>query len=131
MRVKGLFVFMADKFEMNVSVKVDIEKLSHFNNQFDDKIKTVVQIAARNIEKDSKQRMTDQDAVDTGATRNSIFVDPGTPSFSQKIGPTTEYAPFIEFGTRFMAARPYMIPALEQEAPRFKEALSDDQMFPF
>jgi len=120
---------MADKFEMNVSVKVDIEKLSHFNNQFDDKIKTVVQIAARNIEKDAKQRMTDWPAVDTGATRNSIFVDPGTPSFSQKIGPTTEYAPFIEFGTRYMSARPYMIPALEKEAPRFIAALSDDQMF--
>ena len=114
---------MADKFEMNVSVKVDIEKLSKFNNQLDDKIKTVVQIAARNIEKDSKQRMTDQDAVDTGATRNSIFVSPGTPSFSQQIGPTTEYAPFIEFGTRFMPARAYMIPALEQERIRFMQAI--------
>ena len=114
---------MADKFEMNVSVKVDIEKLSKFNNQLDDKIKTVVQIAARNIEKDSKQRMTDQDAVDTGATRLSIFVSPGTPSFSQHIGPTTEYAPFIEFGTRFMPARPYMIPALEQEKIRFMQAI--------
>ena len=114
---------MADKFEMNVSVKVDIEKFSKFNNQLDDKIKTVVQIAARNIEKDSKQRMTDQDAVDTGATRLSIFVSPGTPSFSQQIGPTTEYAPFIEFGTRFMPARPYMIPALEQEKIRFMQAI--------
>ena len=131
MRVKGVFVFMADKFEMNVSVKVDIEKLSKFNNELDDKIKTVVQIAARNIERDAKQRMTDQDAVDTGATRNGIFVDPGTPSFSQRIGPVTEYAPFIEFGTRYMAARPYMIPALEKERNRFLEALSDDQMFPF
>jgi len=130
-RVKGVFVFMAEKFEMNVSVKVDIEKLSKFNNELDDKIKTVVQIAARNIEKNSKQLITDLQAVDTGDTRSSIFVDPGTPSFSQKIGPTTEYAPFIEFGTRYMAARAFMIPTLEKEAPRFKEALSDDQMFPF
>ena len=130
MRVKGVFVFMA-AFEMNVSVQVDIAHLSKFNNAYENRIKEVVQIAARNIEKDAKQRMTDQDAVDTGATRLSIFVSPGTPSFSQHIGPTTEYAPFIEFGTRFMPARPYMIPALEQEAPRFREALSDDQMFPF
>jgi len=122
---------MAEKFEMNVSVTVDIEKLSKFNNQLDDKIKQVVQIAARNIEKDAKQRMADWPAVDTGTTMNSIFVDPGSPSFSQHIGPTTEYAPFIEFGTRYMSARPFMIPALEKEAPRFKEALSDNQMFPF
>tara|TARA_Y100001951_G_C11168871_1_gene199093 strand:- start:234 stop:593 length:360 start_codon:yes stop_codon:yes gene_type:complete len=113
--------------EMNMTVTVDIEKLS--NRNLDDRIKKVVQIAARNIEKDAKQRMTDWPAVDTGATRNSIFVDPGTPSFSHRIGPTTEYAPFIEFGTRYMSARPYMIPALEKEAPRFIAALSDDQMF--
>tara|TARA_R110000765_G_scaffold383073_2_gene474338 strand:+ start:343 stop:741 length:399 start_codon:yes stop_codon:yes gene_type:complete len=130
-RVKGVFVFMAEKFEMNVDVKVDMSKFAKAVEKYPDKIKEVVQIAARNIEKDSKQRMTDQDAVDTGATRLSIFVSPGTPSFSQHIGPTTEYAPFIEFGTRYMAARAFMIPTLEKEAPRFKEALSDDQMFPF
>ena len=123
MRVKGLFVFMADKFEMNVDVKVDMSKFSKAVEKHPDKIKEVVQIAARNIEKDAKQRMTDQDAVDTGATRLSIFVSPGTPSFSQQIGPTTEYAPFIEFGTRFMPARPYMIPALEQEKIRFMQAI--------
>ena len=100
------------------------------NAGFQDKIKTVVQIAARNIEKDAKQRMTDWPAVDTGDTRGSIFVDPGTPSFSQRIGPTTEYAPFIEFGTSRMSARPFMIPALEKEAPRFQDALIN-QILPF
>jgi len=116
-------------FEMNVEVKVDIEKLSKMNVGFQDKIKAVVQIAARNIETDAKQRMTDWPAVDTGDTRSSIFVSPGTPSFTQQIGPTTEYAPFIEFGTRYMSARPFMIPALEKEAPRFEEAL--EQIIPF
>ena len=115
---------MADKFEMNVDVKVDMSNYSNAVAKHPDKIKTVVQIAARNIERDAKQRMTDQDAVDTGATRNSIFVSPGTPSFTQQIGPTTEYAPFIEFGTRYMSARPYMIPALEKERKRFIEALA-------
>ena len=123
MRVKGLFVFMAEKFEMNVDVKVDMSKFAKAVEKYPDKIKEVVQIAARNIEKNSKMLITDLGAVDTGATRNSIFVSPGTPSFSQQIGPTTEYAPFIEFGTRFMPARAYMIPALEQERIRFMQAI--------
>ena len=112
-------------FEMNVDVKVDMSNFANAVAKHPDKIKTVVQIAARNIERDAKQRMTDQDAVDTGDTRGSISVDPGTPSFSQRIGPETEYAPFIEFGTRYMAARPYMVPALEKERNRFLEALAN------
>ncbi len=121
-RVKGLFVFMAD-FEMNVEVKVDMSSYSDAVAKYPDKVKDVVQLAARRIEIGSKQLITDLGAVDTGATRSSIFVDPGTPSFEQKIGPTTEYAPFIEFGTRYMAARPFMVPTLEKERTPFMEAL--------
>ena len=113
---------MAD-FEMNVEVKVDLTAFSKAVDKFPDKIKDVVQVAARNIEIGSKQLITDLGAVDTGDTRSSIFVDPGTPSFEQRIGPTTEYAPFIEFGTRYMSARAFMIPTLAKEEYRFKEAL--------
>ena len=113
---------MAD-FEMNVEVKVDMSSYSDAVAKYPDKVKDVVQLAARRIEIGSKQLITDLGAVDTGATRSSIFVDPGTPSFEQKIGPTTEYAPFIEFGTRYMAARPFMVPTLEKERIPFMEAL--------
>ena len=40
-----------------------------------------------------------------------------------RVGPVTEYSPFIEFGTVYMRARPFMVPALESEAPRFREAI--------
>ena len=39
------------------------------------------------------------------------------------IGPVTEYAPFIEYGTRHMQARPFLVPALEDERPRLQSAL--------
>ena len=116
---------MADKFlEMDMDIKVDLTAFSKAVDKFPDEIKAVVQLAARRIEIGSKQLITDLDAVDTGATRSSIFVDPGTPSFEQRIGPTTEYAPFIEFGTRYMSARAFMIPTLEKERKRFIEALA-------
>ena len=115
---------MADKFlEMDMDIKVDLTAFSKAVDKFPDEIKAVVQLAARRIEIGSKQLITDLDAVDTGDTRSSIFVSPGTPSFEQHIGPTTEYAPFIEFGTRYMAARPFMVPTLEKERIPFMQAI--------
>lgn len=51
--------------------------------------------------------------VDTGTLRTSIMVDEVTPEMAV-IGPHTEYAEHVEFGTSRMAAQPYMRPALDQ-----------------
>lgn len=54
---------------------------------------------------------------DTGATHDSINKSPGVidkghkGEWSIRFGPTTYYSPFLEYGTRFMAPRPFMIPA--------------------
>lgn len=59
--------------------------------------------------------------VDTGATRNSIGVtDRGT---SVEIGPTTDYSPYLEFGTSRMPPRPFMAPALDRHAQAFEQAI--------
>lgn len=50
-------------------------------------------------------------------TRDTINKSPGVMSkegrgeWSVRFGPTTYYAPFLEYGTRFMSPRPFMIPA--------------------
>lgn len=53
--------------------------------------------------------------VDTGATRDSINKSPGVlignGVWSIRYGPTTFYAPFIEYGTRHMHPYPFMIPS--------------------
>jgi HK97 gp10 family phage protein len=62
--------------------------------------------------------------VDTGATKNSIGVDrPVGPELVAVVGPTTEYAPHLEFGTVHMAPHAFMGPALDVHAPAFVEAL--------
>ena len=103
---------------MNVQVTADLKGLDSAG--LEDMLKDVVTIASRNVERRAKEAAP----VDTGATRNSIFVDPGTPSMEQKVGPTTEYAPFLEFGTAHMEARAFMIPALEKERAPFLSALA-------
>lgn len=64
--------------------------------------------------------------VRTGALRNSIQVENpratplGETGFREIIvSAGMFYAPFIEFGTRFMASRPYLRPAAEGERDRY------------
>ena len=112
--------FMPD-FNMNMQVSVQLPRNWR---ELENKIKMTVEIAARHVETDGKRRIAEWPAVDTGATMNSINARPdGIGGLSWKIGPSTEYAPFIEFGTERMSARPFMIPALESEGPRFVEAM--------
>lgn len=61
-------------------------------------------------------------AVDTGATVNSIGTD--IDDDSAEIGPTTEYAPFLELGTSRMAGQPFMAPAFDRHVPEYVHALS-------
>lgn len=53
----------------------------------------------------------------TGETWESINKDPGIidkssrQEWSVRVGPTTFYAPFLEYGTLYMSPRPFMMPA--------------------
>lgn len=55
--------------------------------------------------------------VRTGNLKNSIHTWREGPSH-YAVGTTVEYAPYVEFGTRRMAARPYLRPAAEIVATR-------------
>ena len=59
----------------------------------------------------------------TGATANSIGVDLEDGGLAASIGPTTSYAPYLEFGTRCMSPRPFMGPALAAVEPSFTAAM--------
>lgn len=62
--------------------------------------------------------------VDTGFLRSSITVDEVTP-LEAIIGPHTDYAEHVEFGTSRMAAQPYMRPALDEHEGEIVQAVSD------
>ena len=56
----------------------------------------------------------------TGTTKRSVTLEITDGGFTAESGPTTEYAPFVEYGTRFMDAQPFVRPALEEQAAKFK-----------
>jgi HK97 gp10 family phage protein len=61
--------------------------------------------------------------VDTGRLRNSIAVEIEEGGLSAVVGTNVHYAPFQEFGTSRMRARPFLFPAWEEERERFIAAL--------
>ena len=88
--------------------------------QVGDMLDKAARIAAFTIERTSKVDCP----YDTGDTRNSIEAREAG-ELAWTIGPTTHYAPHLEFGTIHMTARPFMIPNAEKERPRFTKAVTD------
>ena len=61
--------------------------------------------------------------VDTGALKRSIMLDISDGGMTGVVEPTVEYAPYVEWGTRYMSAQPFMKPAFDEQAPQFKSDL--------
>ena len=60
---------------------------------------------------------------DTGRLVGSIQVH-DTGKLSAEVVAGVNYAAHLEFGTRHMAARPFMVPAVEAERPKFDRRLA-------
>lgn len=61
--------------------------------------------------------------VDTSATKQSIGADIDDGGLAAEIGPTTEYAPYLEHGTTRMPPHAFMGPALDRHTPDFVQAM--------
>ncbi|MCV2499570.1 HK97-gp10 family putative phage morphogenesis protein [Melissococcus plutonius] len=57
--------------------------------------------------------------VDTGFLRRSIILKFTKGGFTGIAGPTAEYGPYLEFGTRYMSAQPYVKPAFIYQKKQF------------
>ena len=56
----------------------------------------------------------------TGTTKRSISVEIQDSGFTAVIEPGTEYSPYLEYGTRFMDAQPFVRPAYNEQVQKFK-----------
>ena len=59
--------------------------------------------------------------VDTGTLKRSIGLEFTDGGMSAEVEPTAEYAPYVELGTRFMEAQPYLKPAFDDQKEKFKK----------
>lgn len=59
----------------------------------------------------------------TGRTKGSVAENYANAGFSVSVGPHTEYAPYLEYGTRFMTPRPTVRPAFLAQSAIFTSDL--------
>ena len=59
----------------------------------------------------------------TGDTARSITLTILDDGFTAKVAPETDYSPYVEYGTRFMPAQPFVRPAFDIVKPQFLEDL--------
>lgn len=58
--------------------------------------------------------------VDTGTLKRSVGLELSSGGLVATVEPTAEYAPYLEYGTRYMEAQPYLKPAFNEQEKQFK-----------
>lgn len=71
-----------------------------------------------------EERAEELAPVRTGWLRSQVYKRK-TGFLGWELGDLASYAGFVEFGTRYMSARPYLRPAIEEKMPEVREALKD------
>ena len=93
-----------------------LQKKLKKNVQMDD-VKRVVRHNGAEMQTKAQQNAP----VDTGTLKRSIGLEITDSGMSAEVEPTAEYAPYIELGTRFVEAQPYLKPAFDEQKEKFKK----------
>lgn len=104
-------------------IKVDgldkLQKALKSNVTLDDVKRTVVRNGKEMQAKIQSNADFDK-GYQTGTTKKSVFLDIEDGGFTASSGATTEYSPYVEYGTRYMEAQPFIRPAFDEQKAKFK-----------
>ena len=84
------------------------------------KDKSKIQACIKNSGSTLQQYAQKNAPVDTGTLRRSITLALTDGGMAAEVQPTVNYGAYVELGTRFMSAQPYLRPALETAQAEFK-----------
>lgn len=92
-----------------------------------DKVKEVVRKNGADLQRTAQRKVPVGTPASTGipgyvggTLKRSIGVEMLDSGMTAEVEPTAEYAPYVEYGTRYMKAKPYLKPALDEVGPKFK-----------
>lgn len=97
----------------------ELEKKLKANVTLDD-VKRVVRQNGSELQKRMQGKADFKKGYQTGTTKRSIDLEIKDGGLTADSGPTTEYSPYLEYGTRFMEAQPFVRPAFEEQSEQFK-----------
>lgn len=90
------------------------------NNVTLNDVKRVVRKNGSDLQKGIQRNADFKKGYQTGATHDSIRLEITDGGMTAESGPITEYSPYLEYGTRFMDAQPFVKPAMEMQERKFK-----------
>ena len=97
----------------------DIQKKLKANATLND-VKKVVRKNGAELQKKMQNNADFTKGYQTGTTKRSIHLEITDGGMTAESGPETEYAPYVEWGTRFMEAQPFIRPAFEEQKKEFQ-----------
>lgn len=86
-----------------------------------DDVKRVVKHNGSQLQERIQKNAEFTQGYQTGTTKRSVGLEITDGGFTVESGPTTEYAPYVEYGTRFMQAQPFIKPALDEQKKQFQK----------
>ncbi len=98
----------------------DLQKGLAKKIQLDD-VKRVVKQNGSELQRGTQRNADFKKGYQTGTTKRSIGLEFTDGGLTAEVEPKTEYAPYLEFGTRFMEAQPFVKPAWEVQKEQFKK----------
>jgi len=110
---------------MRVRGAIELAKRLRQSAQSVPKIKNAVKKHGSELEKLTKRNAKFTKGYATGETKRSVTLTIKSAGFEAQVKPGTEHAYFLELGTRFMGAQPFVTPALMKERPKFIKAIEE------
>lgn len=99
-----------------------LQKQLRKNANMDD-VKRVVRQNGSELQRKIQSNADFDKGYQTGTTKRSVDLDIKDGGLTAESGPTTEYAEYLEFGTRFMEAQPFVKPAMDEQSKQFESDL--------
>lgn len=96
-----------------------LEKKLKENVTMDD-VKKVVRHHGQELQRQIQNNADFTQGYATGTTKRSIGLEFTDSGFTAEVEPTTEYSPYLEYGTRFMEAQPFVKPGYNVQKEKFK-----------
>lgn len=87
-------------------------------------VKTVVRQNGAELQSKMQREAVFVKGYSVGDTKRSISLELRDAGFAAAVSPGTEYSPYLEYGTRFMAAQPFVRPAFNAQKEIFKNDLA-------
>jgi len=109
-----------------IEITCDTEGIEEFKQamqQFDSGIQRHVHRLLASWAADVKALAKQLAPVRTGHLRSSIYAK--IQEWVAEIGAEATYAIFVEFGTRYMQAQPYLYPAIQEHLPRLEQIICE------